>query len=401
MEQHQTAICDDECKTSNEWTFGQDGSKQYETIKPKFNNLKEEVLGNSFACISKEKWNDILKKVQSIINFQFGCKQRIQFGRLLKANKIKKRHILALKCYTDSDELQCAFRKCFLPHIQTAGQYKQRLSEFYHWRRELKEAFTALSKCNIKWNQPRDNMLYHGVKCKSVVTRRSAVFDGPLSCTTDINIARDFAGKYGMILAIKPMDSVHQMLDLSLISDFPQEKEVLLFNHHIAIQDIIVAEDYDNNYSWFKQQFVSARSHKRSNSLSEQVVVENLKHLHSKQDDLAMKQEPDEELELIAIGAVEQETKELNDATLFITQSCQMYLLCSIYEYCQRFISNLSKYTEKRIYDSEHQQEMYDRLKRFRAFVIQKEIYRQFLEDQQIDHAQCKQVFSEYIRISA
>ena len=37
-----------------------------ENIKPKYKNLKQEVLENTFAKISKRGWNDTLRKCQSL-----------------------------------------------------------------------------------------------------------------------------------------------------------------------------------------------------------------------------------------------------------------------------------------------------------------------------------------------
>lgn len=50
--------------SSKEWSLGQ--MTNMADIKPKFDNLKIEVLTNEFAKISKKQWNDTLKKSKFI-----------------------------------------------------------------------------------------------------------------------------------------------------------------------------------------------------------------------------------------------------------------------------------------------------------------------------------------------
>merc|ERR1712228_1154717 len=124
--------------------------------------------------------------------------------------------------------------------------------------KELHSAFIALSKIPYLFKK-QPHLLYHGVTCKSIINEENGIYYGPLSTTTDINIARDFAGKYGMIIIIKPNEnnSIYKSLDISLISDFPAESEVLLLNHNINIQNYVYTVDYDNNYSYYKQLYVT------------------------------------------------------------------------------------------------------------------------------------------------
>ena len=43
----------------------------FDDIKPKYNNLKDEVLNNTFANISKRGWNDTLRKCSAIFKVMF------------------------------------------------------------------------------------------------------------------------------------------------------------------------------------------------------------------------------------------------------------------------------------------------------------------------------------------
>ena len=78
---------------------------------------------------------------------------------------------------------------------------------------------------------------------------------GPRSTTTDLHVARSFAGKNGMILVMKPETNIshtdYTVLDISWISDYPDEREYLLFDHKIDIETWILSSDYDQYYHYY------------------------------------------------------------------------------------------------------------------------------------------------------
>ena len=76
---------------------------------------------------------------------------------------------------------------------------------------------------------------------------------GPCSATTDLHVARSFAGKDGMIIVMKPDTSrtQYKVLDISWISDYPDEREYLMFDHKIDIDTWVSSSDYDQNYHYY------------------------------------------------------------------------------------------------------------------------------------------------------
>ena len=250
-----------ESENETKWNFGQIWCRD---IKPKFKNLKQEALNNSFSKLSKDKWNSILSKSRHIIDCKVGSPQSIRYSKLLRENNVTLKHVIAVKLYTDDDKLQREFRKCFISKHQSDIDHKQRLSEFYHWYKLLKIAFAAFSKVQYKNGH---EILYHGVKCKSIINNQDGTYHGPLSTTTDIGVAREFAGNQGMILIIKPNKSDYNPINTEFLSDYPHEKEILLFNHNIHIQDYIRSIDYDKHYSipQINEQKTSAEHHQIQN----------------------------------------------------------------------------------------------------------------------------------------
>ena len=78
-------------------------------ISPKYKHLKEEMLNNKFAPITEKTWNEILKKCTKILKGQFSSKRKNRWAKLLRDNKIRMKHLVCLKLYTDYDLLQREF----------------------------------------------------------------------------------------------------------------------------------------------------------------------------------------------------------------------------------------------------------------------------------------------------
>ena len=164
------------------------------------------------------------------------------------------KHLVALKLYTDFDLLQREFRKSFrAPYNKTI----ERLRAFYHWRKALQETFKKFT--NIKHQMRQPPQLYHGINSIMCLDQYKGTYYGPCSTTTDLHVARSFAGKNGMILVIKPCTEIGQgkqqtdykVLDISWISDYPDEREYLLFDHKIEIETWILSSDYDQFYHYY------------------------------------------------------------------------------------------------------------------------------------------------------
>eukprot|EP01084_Bolivina_argentea_P045468 83702_1 len=88
----------------------------------KFKNPKYEILHNQYLTLTKSGWNELLKK----------C---ILFSKALEAklNKLTIKDIVALKLYTDFDELQRHYRKCF------RLEEEERQMQFFWWNKLLEE----------------------------------------------------------------------------------------------------------------------------------------------------------------------------------------------------------------------------------------------------------------------
>eukprot|EP01084_Bolivina_argentea_P297699 512918_1 len=103
-------------------------SKQHHALmhlRPKYKNVKEEALNNSYYCLSKDNWNQTLRKstvffksfakqrIKTIYNGKYDDKITCKITKWKKGETIDMPEIVTLKLYTDFDKLQYELKKCF------------------------------------------------------------------------------------------------------------------------------------------------------------------------------------------------------------------------------------------------------------------------------------------------
>eukprot|EP00485_Elphidium_margaritaceum_P003419 CAMPEP_0202696452 /NCGR_PEP_ID=MMETSP1385-20130828/9752_1 /ASSEMBLY_ACC=CAM_ASM_000861 /TAXON_ID=933848 /ORGANISM="Elphidium margaritaceum" /LENGTH=379 /DNA_ID=CAMNT_0049352629 /DNA_START=67 /DNA_END=1206 /DNA_ORIENTATION=- len=239
------------------WNFG--SRLAMDNISPTFNNYKEEVLGNRYATISKRSWNDTLKKCQAIYKNEIKCVVKQQFYHYLRDHNICLKELVAMKLYCDYDDLQREFRKMYRAPYNTDTE---RLRSFYHWHSTLSQTFHKLNE--IAQRLPIANratlhrVLYHGVSSVMNIAEFDGKCCGPLSTTPDLMVARSFAGREGMILVLEPRyERTNKLLDLTALSDFPDEQEIFTFDQFYSIKNVILSSVFDEFYKDYAQKYGS------------------------------------------------------------------------------------------------------------------------------------------------
>eukprot|EP01083_Nonionella_stella_P299132 1015065_1 len=81
------------------------------------------------------------------------------------------------------------------------------------------------------------NTVFHGLNNVRTIPAFSGRYHGPVSTTTELSIASDFANTNGMILELYPSYG-RKGLQVSWLSNHPQEKEVLYFDASFDIKKI-------------------------------------------------------------------------------------------------------------------------------------------------------------------
>merc|ERR1711933_389058 len=94
-------------------------------IKKKYSNIKEEALHNDYHRLSRDNWNQTLRKSKVFYNSwarqkirtkydgYFDDKVTAQRAKWKSGVEIALQEVLTLKLYTDFDKLQFALKRCF------------------------------------------------------------------------------------------------------------------------------------------------------------------------------------------------------------------------------------------------------------------------------------------------
>ena len=210
--------------------------------KPKYKNLKIELLQNDIYRLNIENYLDYLQNAvhHSLCNFakKLKCKH---YGEDNDANEIPAgltitiSHLLSILLYTNHTELQYSFKKYgtrYSEKIKTLKRLKHENSKIGWWYIFLYQTVLFYGNdCNSKCDK-----FYHGLSCKLLFSSFNPRFNSPISTTTDITIAQSFA-ENGIILVLKPNQSTQdRYFDVCWISCYPQEKEKLF----VAATDLFI-----------------------------------------------------------------------------------------------------------------------------------------------------------------
>ena len=194
-------------------------------------------MGNKFYKISKQQWKIIY---QSCVSLSKTFKaERMGFDTKL---------LLPIKLYTDIHDLQHQFRLAFRDNNTKNGLipgYIERQKSFYWWYTRMHTAYQqGCRTVSVK--------LYHGINNIDLLPNVvRGTFYGPLSTTININISNSFATKSGYILEISmPYNS--SGFDVSWISDYVDEGEVLLLDKYLAIENIFNKNQVSPKKSLYK-----------------------------------------------------------------------------------------------------------------------------------------------------
>eukprot|EP01084_Bolivina_argentea_P249103 416875_1 len=171
-------------------------------LKQRHSNIKEEALYNRYHPLTKDNWNQTLRKskifhqswarqkIRTMCNGYFDDRVTGEFVQWKQGAEVTLQEIVILKLYTDFDKLQFALKKCFryesvhdiiqqnvINNKNNFCKYnwwvklerkkrdlEQRIEEFFHWRCGL---LIVLNKFGTKLKN-KNMILYHGVNTKMI-----------------------------------------------------------------------------------------------------------------------------------------------------------------------------------------------------------------------------------------
>eukprot|EP01083_Nonionella_stella_P112691 331814_1 len=258
-------------KLMNDFVFSDDDDKQSEmfsrnfsfgiylhywktgfsnSVVPKYPTFKQELLENAHATLSREQYYDLYEgclafyKRTNIKAANIGItnkKFKIPVGSLITIN-----HLMSLKLYTDYTSVQLEFKKhCRRRYRNEAvDSIVRRNMEIAHWCRYLKESCTFYGN-----RMDKGTVVYAGLKVKLMFRSLNQHFECPLSTTTDSEVANRFAqGTNGIILVLRAANPKTMYFNVSWLSAFPREYEILFMGSSLKIVDIWINRRPSNYY---------------------------------------------------------------------------------------------------------------------------------------------------------
>lgn len=214
-------------------------------IEAKYSNLKNEILNNKLYRISDFDFESLSEKAKQYLSSYRGrllkARKQSQLNELCKIkpnDNITLNHVIVLMLYTNMDDLQREFKKgCryLITDNQKLEPVKQRNREIANWCRLLWESITFYGESITK-----KQAFYHGLNCKLLFTSVIAAFNCPTSTTVNKSVAFNFSTENGIIVQLTKFQSLDShYLDVSDLSDYPNEQERLFFQAQLGFEDII------------------------------------------------------------------------------------------------------------------------------------------------------------------
>ena len=223
----------------NYWEEGFENS-----VIPKYKTLKEELLNNKIAKISKNDYYELYEQCRDAMNSKrakfitakdIGINNR-KFN-VSKGSSITINHLICLKIYTDYGNTQKLFKQhCRKNNAkETMKNLSLRNREIAHWCRYLKESCTFFGQ-----KMKKNDVFYTGLKVKLLFNSLKQHFECPLSVTAQSAVATNFCGDTGIILKLKAANSKTTYFNVSWLSHFQAEDERLIMGSSLRICDIII-----------------------------------------------------------------------------------------------------------------------------------------------------------------
>eukprot|EP01084_Bolivina_argentea_P056001 102552_1 len=191
-------------------------------FKSKYKSLADEVLNNQFSEIPKDQF-EMYKEQCSILLESGGTNYKYTFDELL-----------SLKVYTDESEFTSMFRKSFWSNCK-----KEMRQEFFWWSSTIYKTTLYHSEPIPQFDSTSASpgTLYHGINTIFAVSARAPKYHGPVSTTLTMNVAEQFSDNKGLVWFIRTSyyNPFNFMIgvDVSLISKFKNETEILLNDQHL------------------------------------------------------------------------------------------------------------------------------------------------------------------------
>eukprot|EP01083_Nonionella_stella_P308567 1089287_1 len=220
-------------------------------VAPKYGTLKKELLNNMYHTLEKNDYNLLWYKAKDFIQCNEGrycISKRIISERYSKVNKLGKEitmdHVLALMIYCNYYEMQNQLKRgCRrVRKRETLDAMKVRHSEIVNWCKLIHESIYCFGGSLTGENA--NEYLYHMINVRLAFNILQIQFYLPTSTTSKYVIAKSLCKKKGICLKLRATYGVSSelncFLDVSNVSDFPNECECVVFGDKFDIEDVVI-----------------------------------------------------------------------------------------------------------------------------------------------------------------
>jgi len=228
---------------------------EYELVTAKYSNLKEELLSNEIkdGTVTIEQWDEMnkkvtgtafkrkLKKIKAVSDPFWNRLMAIDAGGPMTEHL---HHILAIKFYTDYDELPQNTKRWCRPHSidEPVERVKGRYVEAVHWLKLLYETIQLFGGQFSKSSKP----VYHGMDRRFLFRQFRARIFTPTSTSSSKAVAKRFTDSNGVIMQFRGFEfEGSRYFDTTPISRYPEENEKLFFHADLQMSMLIISDVHD------------------------------------------------------------------------------------------------------------------------------------------------------------
>eukprot|EP01084_Bolivina_argentea_P020584 38274_1 len=207
------------------YKYGKYHRKHKWYICKKYTDFKIEITTNTTHHLSMVEYNDWYEKAEGYFNSYY-CKQMPAY----MGDAITIEQLLAVMIYCGADELQRTLTETYRKNGDTESDknLKIRHSEFSNWGSLLLNTINYFGK---EVNKSGIKTFYHGIDHEMTFQSTVAFFNGPLSTSSEYQVALVFATRTnssGLIIELEHLDGSHAcFFDCAWLSEYPYESEKL------------------------------------------------------------------------------------------------------------------------------------------------------------------------------
>ena len=226
--------------------------------EPEFQTLGEEILKNPMSTIDEALFQQYLM---------------ICYAKIKETNYTLN-EMMCLKLYTDTNEMQSQLRKA---HWTTTLLEVRKA--YYQWAMGLYRThlYHAVPIPTAPGSKSKPCRLYHGLSQLFTVNSDLPVYYGPISTTVAVNVATKFSGEQGLMWLIQPSYAnplkIVVGINVDWVSVFKHEREVLLYNQCLPIQE---TESFDDDPNTLMNHFIHSLISRESPILKKDTFYKQL-----------------------------------------------------------------------------------------------------------------------------